>query len=246
VLIAAFIGFAAALAATLLATPIVRALALGRDLLDAPNHRKVHKEAVPRLGGVALGAGLILGTIGAILLSAEARDILLRHGPRFATLVATAAVLALVGLYDDLRGLSARAKLVAYGIAFWKGATNLQGHVKAGTAMIMEALTSQSGKRDTSKDDALPQLSQYLPGLGELTTFELPPTSPAAGKSLAQLNVRGLTGATILAITRGDQGIIPAATEELRPGDRLALAGTREAVAAATDLLEGNSDKAAD
>ena len=116
-LIAAFIGFAAALAATLLATPIVRALALGRDLLDAPNHRKVHKEAVPRLGGVALGAGLILGTIGAILLSSEARHILLRHGPRFATLVAAAAVLALVGLYDDLRGLSARAKLMAQVVA---------------------------------------------------------------------------------------------------------------------------------
>ena len=136
--------------------------------------------------------------------------------------------------------------LVSYGIAFWKGATNLQGHVRAGTAMIMEALTSQSKKRDSSRDDSLPQLSQYLPGLGELTTFELPPTSPAAGKTLAQLNVRGLTGATVLAITRGDQGIVPAATETLRPGDRLALAGTREAVAAAADLLAGSSEKPAD
>ena len=116
-LIATVIGFAAALLATLVATPFVRALALGRNLLDAPNHRKVHTEAVPRLGGVALGAGLILGTVGAILLSPEARDILLRHGFRFATLVAAAGVLALVGLYDDLRGLSARAKLLAQVLA---------------------------------------------------------------------------------------------------------------------------------
>ncbi|HUD72543.1 MAG TPA: MraY family glycosyltransferase [Dongiaceae bacterium] len=112
-LTATLLGFLAALVATLLATPVVRALALGRNLLDAPNHRKVHTEAVPRLGGIALGAGILLGTVGAVLLSAEARDILLRHGTRFATLVAAAGLLALVGLYDDVRGLSARAKLLA-------------------------------------------------------------------------------------------------------------------------------------
>lgn len=116
-LTAALLGFAAALLATLLATPVVRALALGRNLLDTPNHRKVHTEAVPRLGGIALGAGILLGTVGAVLLSEEARDILMRHGARFATLVAAAGLLALVGLYDDLRGLSARAKLLAQVLA---------------------------------------------------------------------------------------------------------------------------------
>ncbi|HKQ97988.1 MAG TPA: MraY family glycosyltransferase, partial [Candidatus Polarisedimenticolia bacterium] len=116
-LTATILGFLAALLATLVATPLVRSMALGRNLIDAPNHRKVHTEAVPRLGGVALGAGILLGTVGAVVLSADARAILAQHGSRFATLVAAAGILAIVGLYDDLRGLSARAKLLAQVLA---------------------------------------------------------------------------------------------------------------------------------
>ena len=61
----------------------------------------------------------------------------------------------------------------------------------------------------------------------------------AVGKTLAQLNVRGLTGASVLAIVRGEENVImPSATEHLRVGDMLALVGTREAVNAATVLLK--------
>jgi len=60
----------------------------------------------------------------------------------------------------------------------------------------------------------------------------------AVGKTLAELNLRGLTGASVLAIARGEDGVIvPVASEILRAGDLLALAGTRDAVAAAADVL---------
>ena len=56
---------------------------------------------------------------------------------------------------------------------------------------------------------------------------------------MAQLNLRGATGATVLAITRGDAGLlVPTATEILRDGDVLALAGTAEAIGHAKVLLE--------
>jgi CPA2 family monovalent cation:H+ antiporter-2 len=58
------------------------------------------------------------------------------------------------------------------------------------------------------------------------------------GKTLAQLNLRGLTGATVLAIHRGGGDVsVPTAGEVLRAGDVLALAGTHAAVEAAKGLL---------
>jgi CPA2 family monovalent cation:H+ antiporter-2 len=64
-------------------------------------------------------------------------------------------------------------------------------------------------------------------------------SSRAVGRSLADLNLRGSTGATVLAIARGDSGLlVPTADEILRAGDLLALAGTHEAVDAARKILE--------
>jgi CPA2 family monovalent cation:H+ antiporter-2 len=77
-----------------------------------------------------------------------------------------------------------------------------------------------------------------LPGLGEPTPVRLEATSPAIGRTLAELNLRGLTGATVLAIHRGEEGIsFPTAKEVLKEGDIVALAGTHEAVEAARGLL---------
>jgi CPA2 family monovalent cation:H+ antiporter-2 len=74
--------------------------------------------------------------------------------------------------------------------------------------------------------------------LGALTAVQLDSTSQATGRSLAELNLRGLTGATVLAITRDEGGvIIPTAEERLHEGDVLALAGSHEAIEAARKLL---------
>jgi CPA2 family monovalent cation:H+ antiporter-2 len=58
------------------------------------------------------------------------------------------------------------------------------------------------------------------------------------GKTLAQIELRGLTGATVLAIQRGDRSVlVPSGHERLEAGDVLAIAGTRDAVEAAKTLL---------
>jgi CPA2 family monovalent cation:H+ antiporter-2 len=53
------------------------------------------------------------------------------------------------------------------------------------------------------------------------------------------LNLRALSGASVLAITRGEGNVLgPTAKEILRSGDLLALTGTQEAITAARRLLE--------
>jgi CPA2 family monovalent cation:H+ antiporter-2 len=129
--------------------------------------------------------------------------------------------------------------IIVLGIAFWRSATNLQGHVQAGSEVIVAALAKQSRSRGESlaqKD--LRQVEQLLPGLGALTVVRLASTSPAIGKTLAELNLRALTGASVLAITRDDGPVVaPSAQEILQAGDVLAFTGTHEAIEAARKQL---------
>ena len=56
--------------------------------------------------------------------------------------------------------------------------------------------------------------------------------SPAAGRTLAALDMRGVTGATVLALIRGDEHVIsPRGNTRLNPGDVIAVAGTHDSVA---------------
>jgi len=130
--------------------------------------------------------------------------------------------------------------IAALGVAFWRSATNLQGHVRAGTEVIVEVLSRQSrGRGEEARETGLKQIEQLMPGLGALTAVQLEASSPAVGQSLADLNLRALTGASVLAIAReGGNVVAPTAREILRQGDVLALTGTQEAIAAARKLLQ--------
>lgn len=125
------------------------------------------------------------------------------------------------------------------GVTFWRSTTSLQGHVRAGAQVIVEALAAQSrGREIQAESEPLDQAHHLLPGLGALVAVRLVAESPAAGKTLAELNLRGLTGATVLAIRRGSGAVlVPSAKERLGPGDVLGLAGTHEAIEAARSLL---------
>ncbi len=130
--------------------------------------------------------------------------------------------------------------LVALAVAFWRSARNLQGHVRAGAQVIAEVLRSQASADRRADRRSLEQVEALLPGIGGPVALALAPTSPAVGRSLAQLNVRGLTGATVLEIHRSDEDVlVPGAGDVLRAGDVLALAGSREAIEAACRLLAG-------
>jgi K+:H+ antiporter len=123
--------------------------------------------------------------------------------------------------------------------AFWRSATNLLGHVRAGSQVIVAVLAKQTRETKPQPDEnTLGEIEKLVPGLGLSTPYRVPASSPAVGCTLADLNLRGRTGATVLAILRGEEGVnLPTAKETLRAGDVLALAGSNPAVQAAKELL---------
>jgi CPA2 family monovalent cation:H+ antiporter-2 len=132
---------------------------------------------------------------------------------------------------------------IVLGIAFWKSALNLQAHARAGAEVIVAALTPQLSDENEEENlyRTMEHVAVMLPGLGEPVPVKIDAHSPAVDRSLAELNIRGRTGATILAITRrsedGARILVPSGKETLRVGDVLALAGTQEAVDAAFEIL---------
>ena len=130
------------------------------------------------------------------------------------------------------------------GIVFWRGARNLQGHAQAGAQVVLAALAQQMADGSQTRgtlQETVRRLGVMLPGLGEPTAVPLNAASQSVGRTLADLNIRGLTGATVLCIVRGsgdaEQVIVPTGRERLRAGDVLALAGSTDAVQEARAML---------
>jgi len=103
------LGISAFVLAGLLTWP-VRALAIKLSVMDLPNmERKTQKEPVPYLGGVAIALSIIIVTYGAIYYSDNTKTTF----PLITYALLPAAVLGLMGLIDDIRGLPALPRLIA-------------------------------------------------------------------------------------------------------------------------------------
>lgn len=121
------------------------------------------------------------------------------------------------------------------GIGFWRSTTHLQGHVRAGAEIVIEALNTTL---DQHREPSILDLERYLPGLGTVTMIRLTDKSPVVGRTLTELNLRGRTGASVLAILHGKaSAVVPTGAEQLRAGDVLAITGTFDAVRACKELL---------
>ena len=133
--------------------------------------------------------------------------------------------------------------IIILGIAFWRSALNLQEHARAGAEVIVAALTQRVEEDDeeASMSRTMEHIAVMLPGLGEPVPVKIDANSPAVNRTLADLNIRGKTGATILAITRigeaGSKVVVPSGKEALYVGDIVALAGSHESVESAIELL---------
>ena len=125
---------------------------------------------------------------------------------------------------------------------FWRTTTKLEGHVRAGTVMITDVLSRQSR---TAQPFALDQVQELLPGLGTFTSVRIESGDAAEGKCLVGLNLRGLSGATVICISRGEgQVVAPNGEDSLRSGDVLVLSGTQEAIRTARTMLkEGDEEE---
>src|SRR3954466_12699472 len=111
--------FAVAFMGCVLATPVVTRIAVWSGAIDRPDQfRPIHKGATPRLGGLGLAFGLIVGilvvTFGGYLDSWE--GLALWSSAQWPVLAAALIVLAL-GFVDDTRGVGPRLKLACQGFA---------------------------------------------------------------------------------------------------------------------------------
>jgi CPA2 family monovalent cation:H+ antiporter-2 len=107
--------------------------------------------------------------------------------------------------------------------------------VRAGAELIVEAL-ARSPKHEHTR--AMLEVTRLLPGLGDVTMVRIAMESPGAERQLRELNLRARSGASVVAIVRGDERItLPGETELLHGGDLVALTGTPEAVERAMTFL---------
>jgi UDP-GlcNAc:undecaprenyl-phosphate GlcNAc-1-phosphate transferase len=90
----------------MLLVPLVRKAAIKLGLVDRPNNRKIHKSPIPRVGGVALFLGSLIGALPFLKENSATLGVLL-----------ASAFIFVIGLIDDLIDLKPRVKLAAQIIA---------------------------------------------------------------------------------------------------------------------------------
>jgi CPA2 family monovalent cation:H+ antiporter-2 len=117
---------------------------------------------------------------------------------------------------------------VILGVSLWRSTRELQSHARAGAEPVAHVLARQGATADAESFEVVRQM---LPGLGTLVPVRVPPGSDVVGRSLGELNIRGHTGATVVALCRGDdQQVFPGASERLQAGDLIAVTGSHDAI----------------
>jgi UDP-GlcNAc:undecaprenyl-phosphate GlcNAc-1-phosphate transferase len=118
-----FLAFVVAVSITAALIPLLERWAPAIGLTDAPGPRKVHSTPVPRVGGLAMGIGLLIPTLLTVRLS-----------PATLGLVAGILVLLLFGVWDDRKTLGYRTKFVGQIIAVVS--CMLIGDIRIGTVTL--------------------------------------------------------------------------------------------------------------
>ncbi|WP_106496123.1 glycosyltransferase family 4 protein [Lentibacillus sp. Marseille-P4043] len=94
-----YIALVICFVASILLTPVVKKLAIKIGAVDQPNNRKVHKKIMPRLGGLAIFISFIIGVLLFLPDTIAAWPI-----------ITGATLVTLIGVLDDIYGLSAKVK----------------------------------------------------------------------------------------------------------------------------------------
>jgi UDP-GlcNAc:undecaprenyl-phosphate/decaprenyl-phosphate GlcNAc-1-phosphate transferase len=112
-----FALFLIAVCASLAITPVVRRLCQRFKLLDVPvDARRLHQRAIPRLGGVAVYAAVVIALSTLPLVDNLLTQAVRTHKAQLMAVLIAATLVLLLGVYDDLRGSNAIAKFICLGL----------------------------------------------------------------------------------------------------------------------------------
>lgn len=115
-------AFAAALASALVATPVARRVAIRFGIVDMPAARKIHKDPVPYLGGLAI----ILAFVVAMTLGVLVRGLPGSY-PQVVAILGGGLLLAAMGLWDDLHVVPGWIKVpIEIVVALWLFASGVR------------------------------------------------------------------------------------------------------------------------
>src|SRR5579883_3400733 len=113
-------------AAALVFTPLCRRAAIRLGLVDRPDgQRKLHREPIPRIGGVGIALAYAVSFSMLLLFAHRDGRIVTDHMAVVWRLLPAAAIVFATGLIDDLCGLTSWQKLLGNfagaGWAYWAG-----------------------------------------------------------------------------------------------------------------------------
>ena len=86
--------------------PVVKQIAIHVGALDVPNARKVHKKPIPRLGGLGIYSGFLLGYVIFGNPSIQMNAILIGS-----------IIIVITGIIDDIKPISAKHKFLGQLVA---------------------------------------------------------------------------------------------------------------------------------
>lgn len=120
------VAFLASAATGAVLTPAVRDLAYRWGVLDhALTSRKIHGKPIPRLGGIAIVAAFYAPLVALVFVNSDVGRRFYAHPQQAFGLFIGGAIIAALGIVDDLRGTGAKTKfLVQFGVAalmYWFG-----------------------------------------------------------------------------------------------------------------------------
>ena len=82
-------------------TPYLARVGKKQNMVDLPNHRKVHEEAIPNLGGIVIFFGFLLSLLFIVQIEGQVKIILV-----------AGVIILLLGIVDDIADLSPKHKFV--------------------------------------------------------------------------------------------------------------------------------------
>jgi len=139
------VAFLMALGIAALTTSPVLHLARWLRLYDQPDGvRKIHRDAIPRLGGIAITAGCLSPLVALLFYTNTFAQELREHDTRLHAFFLGALAILGLGVYDDIRGCGAWAKLgVQFSVAvlLWSVGLRFDSFSLMGTAYNLGVLS---------------------------------------------------------------------------------------------------------